>query len=207
MAEGRVRARRPARTSAKRGFRPVSDLLVLAAIDRAERHRQVEGVQWAHIPVHLGSPPAAATTRKLRPQVDALIAAGAVRQTRRGGCKVWGLTDAGRARLAAARRAGTVLELPEAPQHREWRQARAKAAGELEWLRDQLRRALEQAQSLLSEGQPDRAAWLAHGERVAALSARLSVAYYCLHEWPEPDDARADTNALRGWSQLLARGR
>jgi hypothetical protein len=34
--------------------------------------------------------------------------------------------------------AGEALELSEALEHREWRQARAKAAGEIEWLRSTL---------------------------------------------------------------------
>jgi hypothetical protein len=188
------------------GFEPVSDLLVLAAIERAERHEQVEGVQWGHIPMHLGLVPKAATTVKLRPQVDALIADGLVMQSRRGGCKVWGLTAAGRARLVAARRAGETLSLPEAPQHREWRQARAKAAGEIEWLREQLQGALEQALSSLSGPQADAAIWLDRGEHVRTRCAQLSVAYYCLHQWPEPDDSQPDAKALLGWSYSLVRG-
>jgi hypothetical protein len=205
MAEGRVRARR-ARASSTARFVPVSDLLVLAAIERAERHEQLEGVQWGHIPMHLGFPPAAATTRNLRPQVDALIAAGQVMQFLRGGSKVWGLTDAGRARLVAARRAGKTLELPEAPQHREWRQARAKAAGEIDWLRDQVRSTFEQGQRSLLDERADTKAWLDHGERVQSRCGQLAIAHYCLHEWPEPLDTQADTKALRGWSRSLARG-
>jgi hypothetical protein len=205
MAEGRVRARRAAGAGARFVFVPVSDLLVLAAIERAECHERVEGVQWGHIPMHLGLEPKASTTVKLRPQVDALIGAGEVRQSRRGGCKVWGLTDAGRGRLEAARRAGEALELPEAPQHREWREARAMAEGEIEWLRDQLRRVLERAQGALLGKRPYETNWLDHGERVRERSAQLAAAYYCLHEWLEPDDTQPDRRALRGWSRLLVR--
>lgn len=179
---------------------------MLAAIERAECHDQVEGVQWGRIPIHLGLEPKAATTVSLRPQVNTLIAEGAVMQSKRGGSKVWGLTDAGRARIATARKAGKLLELPEAPQHKAWRQARAKAAGEIEWLRDQLRSTLEQAQRSLDDDQADAAAWLAHGERVRSRCRQLAVAYYCLHKWLDPDDMKPDTMALRGWSQSLARG-
>jgi hypothetical protein len=205
MAEGLVRLR-PARAGSAARRVPVSDLLVLAAIDRAERQEQVDGVQWGHIPMHLGFPSAAATTRKLRLQVDALTDAGAIRQSRRRGCNVWGLTDAGRAGLAAVRNVGKLLELPEAPQHREWRQARAKAAREIEWLRDQLRSALEREQSSLSDGQADPRAWLDHGERVQGRCLQLASAYYCLHGWLEPDGAEPDTKALRGWSHAFATG-
>jgi hypothetical protein len=205
MAEGRVRPH-PARAGSAVRFVAVSDLLVLAAIERAECHGQLEGVLWDRVLEHLGFLRAAATTRKLRPQVDALIAAGDVRQFRRGGSKVWGLTDAGRARLARAREDGEALELPEAPQHRQWRRARAKAVEEIEWLRDQLRSTFEQAQRSLSDDQADPAAWLAHGERVQSRCGQPAFAYYCLHKWPEPVDTQPDTKALRGWSQSLVRG-
>jgi hypothetical protein len=205
MAGARARARTGRVHSAVR-LAAVSDLLVLAAIERAECHQRVEGVLWGHIAMHLGAQPAAATTRKLRPQVNALIEAGAVRQSRRGGCKVWGLTAAGRARLSAARQAGEVLELPEAPQHREWRRARTKAEGEIEWLRDQLQSALELAQGSLLDERADATAWLRHGERVQEHCAQLAVAYYCLHQWPEPADAQPDGAAIRGWSRSLSRG-
>jgi hypothetical protein len=171
---------------------------LLAAIERAECYGQLEGVLWDRIPEHLGFLRAAATTRRLRPQVDVLIAADDVRQSRRGGSKVWGLTPAGRVRLARARKAGEALELPEAPQHRQWRQARATAACEIGWLRDQLRSALEREQSSLSDGQADPRAWLDHGERVQGRCLRLAAAYYCLHGWLEPDGAQPDIKALRG---------
>jgi hypothetical protein len=196
----------PARAGSAARLVPASDLLVLAAIERAECHEQVEGVLWGDIPMHLGLESKAATTVRLRPQADALIAADEVRQFRRGGSKVRGLTDAGRARLAVARKAGEPLELPEAPQHKEWRHARAKVAGAIEWLRDQLRSKFEQGQRSRSNDQADPAAWLAHGARVQSRCGQLAVAYYCLHEWPERDDAQPDTKALRGWSQSLARG-
>jgi hypothetical protein len=204
---GRVRARpRPARAGSSVRFVPVSDLLVLAAIERAECHEQLEGVQWRHVPMHLGFAPAAATTRKLRLQVDELIEAGEVRQFRRGGSKVWGLTDAGRARLAVARQDGTRLELPEAPQRWEWRRARAKAEREIEWLQDELRTALEQVRRAPSGGRVVAAVWLQHGERLRKRCEQLAVAHYCLHEWSEPVDSEPDGQALCDWLQALARG-
>jgi hypothetical protein len=60
-------------------YRPVSDALVLAALDRAQRHSSngyEVGVSWATLVEHLGFVHRSATTRKLRPQVTQLVAAG-----------------------------------------------------------------------------------------------------------------------------------
>jgi hypothetical protein len=110
-------------------FEPVSDALVLAAVERAERHREREGegVMMSDIAKHLGFVHGSWTTRRLRPQFDALIADGSLARSRRHGVLVWALTDDGRGRLDRMRRAGEVEELPEAPQHRAWRHTRATA--------------------------------------------------------------------------------
>jgi hypothetical protein len=179
-----------------RRFEPVSDVLVLAAVERAELHRDRErdGVWLPDLVAHLGFVAGSWTTRRLRPQLDALLSAGALRRSRRSGLVVWGLTDAGRRRLGRARRAGEVDELAESPQHREWRQARAAAAERIEAFREQLRTVLEEAGGLLdAEGTPSDA-WFQLRERVERVSWRLGSATYCLREWPEPDDAKADVD-------------
>ncbi|MGA9876887.1 MAG: hypothetical protein WBQ21_13885, partial [Solirubrobacteraceae bacterium] len=103
-----------------RRFEPVSDALVLAAVERAERHREREreGVLMSDLVEHLGFVHGSWTTRRLRPQLEALIAAGQLARSRRHGVVVWELTSSGRRRVAQTRKAGGELGLPEAPQHR-----------------------------------------------------------------------------------------
>jgi hypothetical protein len=107
-------------------FEPVPDTLVLAAIERAERHRgrEREGVMMSDVAEHLGFVHGSWTTRLLRPQLDALIAESSLAQSRRHGAVVWELTDDGRGRLDRMRRAGEAGELAESPQHCAWRHGR-----------------------------------------------------------------------------------
>jgi hypothetical protein len=76
-----------------RRFEPVSDELVLAAVERAERHRerQDEGVMMGDIVEHLGFVHGSWTTRRLRPQIEAFIAAGLLVRSRRHGVVVCGV--------------------------------------------------------------------------------------------------------------------
>lgn len=179
-----------------RRFEPVSDVLVLAAVERAERHREREreGVWLPVIAAHLGFVHGSWTTRRLRPQLQALGSAGALSPARRHGLVVWTLTSAGRRRLGRARRAGELGELPESPQHREWRQARAAAAEQIDGFREQLRTVLEQAGGLLDAEGTRSDAWFELHECLERVSWRLGSATYCLREWPEPDDAKADVD-------------
>lgn len=52
-----------------RRYEPISDELLLAAVDRAERHREVHsvGVSWAEVVAHLGFVRTGWTTLQLRP--------------------------------------------------------------------------------------------------------------------------------------------
>jgi hypothetical protein len=128
-------------------FEPASDALVLAAVERAARHREREreGVMMSDIAEHLGFVHGSWTSRRLRPQFDALIAEGSLARSRRHGVLVWELTDDGRRRLDRMRRAGEVEALPEAPQHRAWRHARAAAGERIDGFRAQAREALDEA--------------------------------------------------------------
>jgi transcriptional regulator with XRE-family HTH domain len=180
-----------------RPFEPVADALMLAAIDRAERHEQTAGVSWRVIVEHLGFARSGATTRKLRPGLDALVASGAIRRDRRYGGAVWGLTPAGRRQLSGARRTGSSLQLPESPQHRAWREERSTAVAEIEELRGQVRGSLQHASALLASLPGSAAEWFALAQRLGDQCALLANAIYRLHEWAEPDDARADIHARR----------
>jgi hypothetical protein len=177
-------------------FEPVSDALVLAAVERAERHREREGegVMMSDIAEHLGFVHGSWTSRRLRPQLDALIAERLLARSRRHGVQVWELTDDGRGRLDRMRRAGEAGELPESPQHRVWRHARATVGKRIDGFRAQARDALEDAAMLLdAEGAPSDA-WFGVAERLQAACWRVGSATHCLHEWREPDDARPDVD-------------
>jgi hypothetical protein len=177
-------------------YKPVSDTLVLAAIDRAQRHDPEgydHGVLWSVMVEHLGFAHSSATTVKLRPQVSRLKAAGLVERRKTGGYTAWRLTSGGRQQLARARRKREELELPESPQHRVWRDARATAARRLDGLREQLRGSVAEATTLL-DGEGDSDAYFRLRFRVGSQLERLGAAAYCLHEWPEPDDAHADVD-------------
>lgn len=180
-------------------FEPVSDGLVLAAVERAERHsrREREGVPLSMIAMHLGFVHGSWTTRRLRPQLDALRAGGLLVQSRRHGIVVLGLTGTGRRCLARDRRAGRVGALPESPQHRAWRYARSAATERIEGFRQQVRLALEDAAGLLDAERAGSDAWFGVAERLRSACRHLGSATYCLREWSEPDDARTDVDEHR----------
>ena len=178
-----------------RRFEPVSDELVLAAIYRAERHRagEREEIPFWMVVTHLGFVRNSWTSRRLRPQLKGLITHGLVSNARRKGIDVWGLTDAGRERLNVARKAGEVEELPEAPQHREWRRTRGVAAERIGRFRECAKRGTEEAVVLLGSSRRVRSdAWLELADSLGQVYRQLGRATYCLYEWEEPDDETAD---------------
>jgi hypothetical protein len=176
-----------------RRFEPVSDDLVLAAVGRAERHRERagEGVMLSDIAEHLGFVHGSWTTRRLRPQIEAFIAAGLLVRSRRGGVVIWGLTSSGRRRTE---RGDASVGLPESPQHRVWRHAQTLAAERVDGLREQVRDALEDATGVLDAAGVRSDAWFALAERLQSACWQLGSATYCLSEWAEPDDATPDVD-------------
>jgi hypothetical protein len=180
--------------------------LVLAAIERAERHRirhtdpdldrgrpDRPGVTLSIIKEHLGLGPGGWTTIRLRPRWDELKEAGLIEQSRRSGIEVWALTSAGQKSLDATRDAGELGALPESPQHRHWREAHAIAGKRIGEFREQLQQVLHEAIGVLdAHDQPDSDSWYALSQRIRDAYQRVESASYCLHEWPEPDDSRAD---------------
>jgi hypothetical protein len=176
-----------------RRFEPVSDELVLAAVGRAERHREREGegVMMSDIAEHLGFVHGSWTTRRLRPQIEAFIAAGLLVRSRRGGVVIWGLTSSGRRRTE---RGDASVGLPESPQHRVWRHAQTLAAERIDGLREQVRDALEDATGVLDAAGVRSDAWFALAERLQSACWHLGSATYCLSEWAEPDDATPDVD-------------
>jgi hypothetical protein len=90
------------------------------------------------------------------------------------------------------------VELPEAPQHLAWRHARGAATQELGRFEDRLDTSLLEARGMLeaTTSPPERAPasddWLRLGRRLLSDCRRLGSAWYCLHEWPEPEDSIPD---------------
>jgi ribosome-binding protein aMBF1 (putative translation factor) len=190
----------------------VPDVLVLAAVDRAERHRGTRldppGVPVWGVFGHLDVAARSRRARQVRARLDELVDTGSLERLRRHGVAVWTVTRAGRRRLSRARRAGRLSGLPESPQHRAWREARELAGERIDGFRLDVLEELEHARELLeahlaaAEGRvaPEMAgesvsdAWFEVADRLQHACRRLGSASYCLEEWQEPDDARADVD-------------
>jgi len=96
-------------------YRPVSDLQILAAVERAQRHG--DRVFDYQVGEHLGLEHTSANTRRLRPQLEALRDAdGSLASERWHRREIWTITRRGRGRIAAARHRGVLEALPESPQ-------------------------------------------------------------------------------------------
>lgn len=180
-------------------YRPVSEMQVLAAVERAQRHEN--RVYNGDIAKHLGFKPGSATTRRIRPQLESLRVDRSLVAERRKQLDVWTLTARGKGRLAAARRRGALEPLPESPQHRTWRHAREEAVTRLEEICGSVLEALKEADEILggSESPPgDSTRHFEIGKWLERQFWRLGVAVHCLHEWPEPDDAHRDVDPEHG---------
>lgn len=173
-----------------------SDDLVLAAIERAERHRgepDHPGATLARIKRHLDLAHHGGTTRRLRPKLEALQAAGLIKTFRRYSKDHWQLTDTGQQRLDGLRREDKLGELPESPQHRDWREAQAAAAQRIAGFRGDLRGTLNEAIVLLeADTESDSATWFELSERLRQAGRLYASAIHCLREWPKPADSHAD---------------
>jgi hypothetical protein len=172
----------------------IPDALLLAAVKRAVLHRDVqEGIPHWVVADHLALTRGAGTTRRLRPQLEALEAAGLLERSRLYGRTVWKATPKGR------RRASPFRELPESPQHRAWREARELAAERIGEFRTAAGEVVLETFFLLDADPPTASdAWFAVGERLQRACWLLGSATYCLCEWAEPDDRRADLDERGG---------
>jgi hypothetical protein len=177
---------------------PASDELLLAAVERAARHRARDTPavpMWALLE-HLAIPRRSVAARHACAKLEALEASGDLQRSRRRGVATWELTDAGLRRLRGDGSVDWGAQLPESPQHRAWRNARALAAQEVERFRAQLRASLEDAaRELDAQPPPHSDAWLELGEELQRACRRVASASHCLHEWAEPIDARADLDS------------
>ncbi len=175
--------------------------LVLAAIERADRHRarDVHAVPVWAILEHLGIARRSAAARQVRGRLDALKVAGRIEGVRLHGIPAWQITAAGRRYLQRQRRAGNVPELPESPQHAAWRHAHTLAGQEIERFKGDARGYIGEALGLIDADQPAGSDDLyAIGERLQFECRRLASATYCLREWQEPSDDRPDLDGVSG---------
>jgi hypothetical protein len=182
---------------------PVSNAQILAAIHRAEVHDKQDDASRSDIAAHLGFAHNSWTTKRLRPQLDALRAAGQIRDVRRNGLDLLALTAAGRWALEKAQSAGAVI-LPESPQHRKWRHSSTMAGDRIDGFREALRASMAEVGALLDAEQTPSDAWFEFGKRLGAECKRLGSATHCLFEWSEPDDARADVDEVLGRRSVVS---
>jgi hypothetical protein len=83
------------------------------------------------------------------------------------------------------------VELPESPQHRAWREAKATAAERIQGFREDFQALLRDGAILLADDATDSEAWYALGERA---SSCLGSATHCLRDWQEPSDDACDVD-------------
>jgi len=128
----------------------------------------------------------------MRPQFEELAAGGLLERSRKAGVALWNLASTGRRRTAALRKVGLVPTLPESPQHRKWREAHDQATEQIVAYRTRLRETLDEAVRMLGRDDGDSEAWYVIEGSLYKDCTRLASATYCLREWGEPDDERAD---------------
>lgn len=169
---------------------PLADDVILAALGRAELHKGDDrpGVLYVTLVEHLGLRKGSVTSRRLRPRLAELAAAGDVEEFRRRGYGLLTLTHKGKRRLKDAE----PVALPESPQRRYWREARAAATERIGDFRGDLRSALDEAAALLADEDATSDAWYALAAALERACKHVGSATHCLREWAEPGDDAAD---------------
>jgi hypothetical protein len=168
----------------------VPDDLILAAVARSERHRSRKTITRPNIHAQLSIPSRSGEVRHIKARITVLTDEGCLKQSRRRGVDFWTLTPKGRRRL---KRANVESLLPESPQHREWRNATTLAAQEIEGMRENLRATLAEARGQI-DADASSDVWFELSARLQRTSWLVGSATYCLREWVEPNDERADTD-------------
>jgi hypothetical protein len=172
----------------------ISDDLLLAALDRAVRHRSGQPATTWHVLEHLHLQ-SEYEERVIRGRLWQLVRDGLVASSRLGRKKAWSLTAAGKQRLQAVGEK-VIKDLPESPQHQEWCAARDTGAGEIEAVRGKLRDALTQAMIALEDPETNSDVWFALKHDLERGARLMAATTYMLREWREPDDAQADVDDL-----------
>jgi hypothetical protein len=174
-------------------------IIVLAAVERAARHGRSDEVATETVVEHLGFDPTKKTNRMLHHRLEGLRDAGSLTRVARDGADIWLLTSEGREELDRRFEAEEVGELPEAPQHRAWREARVGAAVRFEGFKDEMGTMLEEATALLDQPHPPHSSeWIAMSQRLSPAAWRVGSATHCLYEWVEPDDDHPDVDEAPG---------
>lgn len=180
-------------------YTPVTDVLIVEAIDRAECHERTQAVPVLVIAEHLGFEATPEAAAALHPRLEDLRHAGSLTQSEVGGQQCWSLADLGQKEIAKRREEGTVYELPESPQHRTWRRARVEAAVRVEEFKLEMGDLWEETDRLLSRRAPVSSHdWIDLGERLGKAAWRLGSAIHCMNEWVEPDDDEPDVDENPG---------
>ncbi len=178
---------------------PATPAGAVAGAPRAGAATRIEGVSLRAIVAHLGAGLRSGVARSARVRLRELEEAGSVERTRTRGVEVWSLTARGRRRLQRLRARGAEPALPESPQHRAWREARLAAQLEIDRFAAALRAELDAASAMLAaDPRPPSDAWFELAERLRTSARRLGSAQHLLHEWPEPDEGRADVDERVG---------
>jgi len=194
----------PPRATSERSSGPAAeDAAILAALDRACRHRPGRAASRWQLLEHLAVGKRTRRAQHVTVRLRELTRGGLLEQRREHNVPVWRLTRDGRRRL---RQTAGRVELPESPQHRRWRERHGQAPGELEEGARALRDAIREASALLDQQPPAAGsdAWLLAGIRLDAACRRLACASHCLYEWREPGDARADIDTGTASGVLVA---
>ncbi|HEX4483532.1 MAG TPA: hypothetical protein VH081_07060 [Solirubrobacteraceae bacterium] len=172
----------------------IPEATVLAAVRRAELHGEHRraGVSLPTIKAHLGLRHTGWTTQQIRPMLEKLVADELLRYCWRHSRQWWAITSPGK------RRASTFDVLPESPQHRKWREARLLAEQERERVWTAALDAVETAEDALTNAKnvkPTSETYLAIAKRLDDTFNNMASVAYCLAEWDEPSDLRADVEA------------
>lgn len=179
-------------------FAPVTDGLVLAAVDRAACHESSREVWVFILAEHLGFEPTPKAVAALRPLLEDMRREGFLFRTESFGIEpqsreCWSLTAEGEKELARKREEGGGIELPESPQHRAWRKARIASSVRIEEFRNEMNELWQETGELLTKWDPVLShRWLDLAERLRDAGWRLGSAVHCLTEWCEPGDESRD---------------
>jgi hypothetical protein len=176
--------------------------LVLAAMERAKCQERYEwpGLHINPIKEHLGVFRRSPYLGRL---LNRMMTEGLVENTRTQGANWWAITTAGRRRLNKARKAGSLGELPESPQHKAWRTAHGLAETEIERFRLELGALQGELSELLLKELPgheapghDSDAWFKIAGALDEACWRMGSARHCLHEWDEPSEDGPDVDQI-----------
>ena len=175
----------------------IPDDLLLAAVERAERHSERRGAPMFLIKEHLAAPKRSGRARRVNALVLTLAETGLLEHFREHCMDFWTLTDSARRRLRRAK--GVAEALPESPQHEHWRRAHTLAERELDDYCERLRCVLAETTALLDAASEGAASeeWFKLGRRLDRHMRRVASAIHCLHEWAEPSDDVADMEGRR----------